>query len=476
MDLALALDIGTTSLGAVAVDREGRMQARVQQANPAHRRGLPAGHAEQDPVRVLDAAFETLHALGQRASGEPVALGLTGQMHGVLLVDHENRPLTPLFSWQDRRANATGPDGRTHLERFLERCPADALERLGCRPAPGYGAVTLYVLGQRDDLPPGRCRAVTVADWVGAVLTASTPRMDASNAASLGLFDVVDQRWSTAMLEAAGVEAERLPAVAASGAMLGGLSAAAAAKTELPAGLPVLCAIGDNQAAVLGSLSAGARALQINIGTGGQVNWPVASFVRVDGMDTRPLPVGRLMLTGAGVSGGDAYAWVERTVASWLAAFGESREPDAIYARLAELAAAVPDNNGGLISRPVFRGTRRRPRERGSFEGVSFENFTPGHVARAVLAGIAEGLHEFVETSGDARPPADRIVATGNAIRRNPLLARILEARFGLPVWIPEHQEEAAYGAALLAGAACGMWTDLEEAGSVIRLRRAPAS
>jgi sugar (pentulose or hexulose) kinase len=304
--------------------------------------------------------------------------------------------------------------------------------------------------------------------------------MEASHAAALGLFDIVESRWSEPLLAAAGLAADRLPEVVPSGAVIGGLAAPMARAVGLPPGLPVLAAIGDHQAAVLGSLPAGERVVQINIGTGGQVSWPVPRFVRVEGMDTRPLPAGQLMLTGAGVSGGDAYAWVERTISAWLDAFGASRDPDQIYARLAELAAALPADNDGLVSRPVFRGTRRRPAERGAFHGVSFENFTPGHVARAVLDGVAAGLHEFLESAGDSAPRASRIVATGNAVRRNPLLVRALEARFGLPVWMPCHEQEAAYGAALLAGVAAGMWESLDEAGSAMQLRlaleAAPAS
>jgi glycerol kinase len=104
---------------------------------------------------------------------------------------------------------------------------------------------------------------------------------------------------------------------------------------------------------------------------------------------------------------------------------------------------------------------------------VTFENFTPGHVARAVLDGIASGLHEFLEAAGERAPHAARIIASGNAIRRNPLLVRALESRFGLPVWTPEHEEEAAFGAALLAGILGGMWADLADAGAAMRLRPA---
>jgi sugar (pentulose or hexulose) kinase len=417
--------------------------------------------------------LDALHALAEGLHGEPAALGLSGQMHGILLAGESNAPLTPLISWQDRRANENAPDGRSYLARFLDRCPPEALERSGCRPAPGYGGVTLYTLRERGELPAGAWRALTVADWIGAKLAAAEPAIDPSNAAALGLFDIPAGAWSEALLDAAMLDPSRLPAVAAGGSRLGEVRADIAAETGLPPGLPVITAIGDNQAAVLGSLPSGAEALQINIGTGGQINWTVARFLRVEGMDTRPLPIDRLMLTGAGVSGGDAYAWVERAVSSWLGAFGEAPEPDAIYARLAELAAELPEDNDGLSSRPVFRGTRRRPAERGVFQGVSFDNFTPGHVARAVLDGIARGLHEFLVAAETDSPRADRIIATGNAVRRNPLLALALERRFGLPVWTPVHEEEAAYGAALLAGTAAGMWRSLDEAGLVMQLRPA---
>ncbi|MCB1020176.1 MAG: hypothetical protein KDC27_09610 [Acidobacteria bacterium] len=469
MRLALALDLGTTSLGAVAIDRSGALRAHVQRPNRAHLEGLPTGRAEQNPARLYDDALEALRALAQGLDGEPAALGLTGQMHGVVLAGPANEPLTPLISWQDRRAGVAG------LEAFLARCAASDLERAGCRPALGYGGVTLHALATAGAAPQGDWLAATIADWVGAKLAGAPPRMDPSQAASLGLFDVAANDWNPHLLSAAGVCRENLPAIAPSGAVLGGLCDEAARETGLPTGLPVIAYIGDNKAAVLGSLPAGEEAYQINIGTGGQVNWPVEAFRRVEAMDTRPLPVGRLMLTGAGVSGGDAYAWVERTLASWLGAFGASRSPEAIYARLAELASALPADNDGLVARPVFRGSRRRPSERGSFQGVTFDNFTPGHVARAVLEGIAAGLYEFVESAGNAAPRAQRIIATGNALRRNPLLVAALERRFGLPVWTPDHREEAAYGAALLAGVSAGMWTSLAEAGAVMRLRPAAA-
>jgi len=241
--------------------------------------------------------------------------------------------------------------------------------------------------------------------------------------------------------------------------------------TGLPPGLPVCNAVGDNQAAVLGSVPAGSPAIQINVGTGGQINWPIPRFIRLPGMETRYLPKGRFMLVGPGLSGGDAYAWVNRTAASWLAAFGVERSRDEIYAKMNELAEAVPENADGLTCEPLFRGSRWKPAARGDFRGVTFDNFSLGHVARAVLRGIAEGMYSFYEQAGENRPAhLERIIGSGNGLRKNPLLVREISRWFARPVWFPAHQQEAAYGAALLAGASTGLWPDLKTAGQRIRL------
>jgi sedoheptulokinase len=143
---------------------------------------------------------------------------------------------------------------------------------------------------------------------------------------------------------------------------------------------------------------------------------------------------------------------VKRTAAAWLEAFGASLPEEELYRRMEQAIAASPADAGGLVCEPFFRGTRRQPEARGAFRNVTPENFTPGNVARAVLRGIAEGMHSFLELGGEHAPrEARRIVATGNGIRRNRLLVEMLEERFGLAVEVPGHEEEAAYGAARLA-------------------------
>ncbi len=470
MPLALGLDIGTTSIAALALDGDGRVVAQTAATNDAALAGLPPGRAEQAPLAIEQRALAALEALTSQLDETPVCLGLTGQMHGILLADAEGAPLTPLVTWQDRRANEPAASGRTYLEALLEtlldRCPAAALDGPGCRLSPGYGGVTLSCLHAHGELPSAAFTCATVVDWLGARLTGAPVSMDRTMAASLGVYDLRHDCWSEALIDALGLSMDWFPPVVESGSRLGGLSAAAAEATGLPQGLPVSVGLGDNQAAFLGGAPPEDDILAVNIGTGGQVSWPIDAFRRVDGMDTRYLPHGRCLLVGAGLSGGDAYAWVQRTAAHWLGSFGVERDKAAVYERLNQLAAAVPPGCDGLRCAPLFRGSRQRPLARGDFQGVTNDNFTLGHIARAVLEGVADGLAAFVDQAGPAAPRATKIIATGNAVRENPLLREILGRRFALPVQLPAHREEAAFGAALLAGAAFGVWPSLDEARS----------
>lgn len=482
MPLALALDLGTTSLAAVAVEESGKIVAHSQAANPAAIGGLSEGLAEQDPTRLRETSVRLLHQLAQDLPDAPHCLGVTGQMHGVLLLDGRRRPLTNLITWQDGRANHTVP-GTQHswVDDYLAKCPEDALERTGCRLSAGYLGATLYVLTHQGALPPEADWAAFAADWLAMELGGGQACTDRTNAASSGLYDLGRDAWSDELIEAGSLLPELFPPVRDSGAVVGQLTSEMAEQTGLPPGLPVCNAVGDNQAAVLGSIPAGDPAIQINIGTGGQINWPMDAFRRVQGMETRPFPHGRFLLVGAGLAGGDAYAWVNRTIGSWLEAFGVAMPTDEIYERMNELAAGVPEETDGLKCEPFFRGTRQHPEACGSFRGVTVDNFTIGHVARAIVQGIAGGIYWFYDQAGAAQPRhLSRIIGSGHGLRKNRLLAESIGRLFDRDVWLTTHNEEAAYGAALLAGAATGLWPDLETAGRHIRLqsvfRRSEAS
>lgn len=469
MQALLAVDIGTTTVCGVAVSPSGELLASVERPNDSAVAGLPAGRAEQAPLRIRDRAFEVLRELRTRVS-EVLAIGLTGQMHGMLCVDRQSRPLGNLVTWQDGRCLEPDSGGKTALLEMRRRVPDDRWSSCGCLPASGFLGSTLFWMTRHAALPDGTARVGFIHDWVGACLTGGSAVTDPADAASAGLFNLERMEWDAEIVAALGLPGALLPPVRPSGSVIGKLTASAEVATGIPEGTPVCNATGDNQASVLGSVSDLASSILVNLGTGGQISWTVPGFCRVPGMETRYLPHGRYMLVGASLAGGRAYAWLNETVRRWLAQFAVSPDRETVYERLNALASGAPEDCGGLRARTTYMGTRLQPTLRGGFEGIDLENFSLGNAARAVLTGMVDELLDFRRAAGDAAPGTTQVVVgSGNALRKNPLLRKIVADRAGCAVVVPGHREEAAFGAALLAGVEVEVWADLSRAAQSIR-------
>jgi sugar (pentulose or hexulose) kinase len=221
--------------------------------------------------------------------------------------------------------------------------------------------------------------------------------------------------------------------------------------TGLPEGLPVFVGIGDNQASFLGSVGRRDDAVLVNVGTGAQVSAYVDQFRYDPLLETRPFPGGGYLLAWAGLCGGRSYALLER----FYRAVGEQlcgAAAGPLYEAMNRLAASVPRGAGGVVCEPLFTGTRQDPGLRASWAGLSAENFTPAHLTRALLEGMARtfrtGYEAIARAGGGGKT---RLVGAGNGLRENAVLAQCVAEEFGLPLRLPPHREEAAYGAALLA-------------------------
>lgn len=468
MGLFLGLDVGTTSVSAVALDAGApRLVAARSLPHAAARSGAVPGRAELD----LDALWRVaLRALGEvaaeaREHGAVGALGVTGQMHGLTLVRPDGRPAAPAITWQDQRATERDEAGVTYLERFVSQAggPA-AFERMGALPATGYLGPSLYWLLRHDLLPEAPVSACLIPDAIVARLVGAPPVTDPTDAASTGLYDVAAGAWDATMLRRLGIPNGLLAPVRASGEMAGGLRPDVAGRVGLPGGLPVAVAIGDNQASYIGSVRDATRALLVNIGTGAQVSVLVGVLARGPSLEARPFPGGRYLLVGAGLYGGASYALLHDFFRQAGMAFFDAPGGEGLYERMNELAARVPPGSDGLRCEPLFSGTRLGPAARGSFTGISTHNLTPGHLARALLEGVADQLHALYDAMHRLAGARSELVGAGNAVTRNPLLARILASRFGLPLHLPAFEEPAAVGAALVAATGAGAFPHLDVA------------
>lgn len=463
MALYLGLDVGTTKVAAVVLDAtSGEQIAVASAAQPAPHASAP-GRSESDPLGLLAAAL----AAGRDAvatcgrASEIGAIGVTGQQHGGLIVStapgDELRPLTPLIGWQDKRCDEPAGGHRSSVEWMRALTAEVATEGTGCPLASGFLGPTLFWLARHDALPAGPCRATFVPDYLVAHLCAQLPVTDPTNAGGAGLYDARAGAWHAEMIAALGLPPDLLPPVRPTGTIVGALADGAARALGLPAGLPVMNAMGDNQASFFGSVGVATDALLVNVGTGGQVSAIVPRFVRGELLETRPYLADAFLLVGGGIVGGRSYALLRDFVGQiGREVFGVVPQDD-LYERLNALAAAVPAGSDGLRCDPRFGSNRYNPDQRGSFAGLDPRNFTPGHFARALLEGVAAtffDLYGTMQVSGVA--PRTRLIGSGNGIRNNPLLVELLREVFGMPLVSPRHREEAAHGAALLAAVATG--------------------
>jgi sedoheptulokinase len=222
----------------------------------------------------------------------------------------------------------------------------------------------------------------------------------------------------------------------------------------------VVCAIGDNQASFLGSICDIRKSILLNIGTGSQLSVYSDAYIQVEGIDTRPFPGGGYLMVGASLSGGKTYALLEQFFRETMALFAGSEESD-LYEAMNRLAEDSPVNDSGLRVNTQFFGTRADSGVRGSIENIGPANFTPRHLVRGFLDGMIDELHRYYEAfPAFVKERLGTIVASGNGVRRNGALCRMLEQRFGCPLVIPEFREEASYGAAVSAGVGCGLYPD----------------
>jgi sugar (pentulose or hexulose) kinase len=245
----------------------------------------------------------------------------------------------------------------------------------------------------------------------------------------------------------------------------GGLTPEAARNVGLRDGAPVAVGCGDNQASFAGSVADSSASVLVNIGTGAQVSAWVPTYLAVQTVDTRPHLDGGFLLVGAPLCGGLSYALLRiffDMVGKQIFRLGEEED---FYDTMTALAASAPSGADGLRCEPLFTGTRLEPDRRAAFSGITPANFTPGHFARAVLEGIAEQVHlHYADMLEAGIKPRTQLVCSGNGVRRNALLAAILCKTFGMPMRLTATQEEAAFGAALVAAVGIGEFPDLRTA------------
>jgi xylulokinase len=432
----VGLDVGTTGVKAVAVSPDGDVRATVEEEYPL---ATPRpGWAEQDPEDWWRASERTLARLEVQ---DVAGIGLSGQMHGLVALDADERVLRPAILWNDQRTAA-------ECAEIEERIGLERLIRLtGNRALTGFTAPKLLWIRRHEPEVYERIAHVLLPkDYVRLRLTGERA-IDVADASGTLFFNVAARRWSDEVMSALDIPSEWLPRALESP----DVSARAAS------GVPVAAGAGDQAAGALGVGVARPGPVSVVVGTSGVVFAALPEFAAD--------PEARVHAFCHAVPGGWHAMGVMLSAAGSLRWFRDAFAPGEPFERLTGEAEPWAAGAEGLTFLPYLAGERTPhadPNARGAFVGLSLRH-DRGALVRAVLEGVAYGLRDSLELlrALGVEPEVGR--ASGGGARSD-LWLRILASVLGIPLGRTAVEEGAAYGAALLGGVAGGVFATVDEA------------
>ncbi|WP_309572734.1 xylulokinase, partial [Deinococcus sp.] len=450
--VTLGIDLGTSGVKAVALDAHGQVVAEVTETYPLL---TPRpGWTEQRPEDWLNGTRAALSAVAARLrelNATPLALGLSGQMHGLVPLGAHGEVLRPALLWNDQRTGA-------QVEAIEARVPrAELVARTGNRAVTGFQMPK--ILWMRDEEPELYARlrhALIPKDYLGYVLT-GVLAAEPSDSSGVGALNLAKGDWDTDILRDLGLDPALFPPVVRSVDVTGTLNAEWAAQTGLPEGLPVVAGGGDNAAAgiALGLTSARPDVGSVSLGTSGVVFSPLTT--------PTPDPEGRVHLF-AHADGGYHLLGVTLSAAGSLEWLHARLAPDVPLTTLLDEAAAVPPGSEGVSFLPYLSGERSplmNPAARAAFTGLSLAHGR-GHLVRAVLEGSVAALADAYAVMAPLAPLKSLLSTGGGA--RSELWLGLASGALGLPIHPTSARPGAAHGAAILAMPAAGMHPDLNAA------------
>ena len=449
----LGIDVSTTAVKALLITENGDVigTAATETALSTPR---PLW-SEQNPADWWQGACKSIRqALRDTgiSSDEVAAVGLTGQMHSLTLLDEAGRVLRPAILWSDQRTGPQCDEIRRRLgkERLIAITGNDALT--------GFTAPKILWVQEHEPEVFARARHILLPkDYVRFHLTGAYAT-DRAGAAGTLLLDAKTRDWSAEVLQALEIPAEWLPPTHEGPEITGYISAEAAQATGLKAGTPVVGGGGDQAAQAVGVGAVQLGIVALTLGTGGVV------FASTDAPFFEP--EGRLHAFCHAVPGCWHLMGVMLSAGGSLRWYRDILSTDADYDALLAPAAEAPPGSEGLLFLPYLTGERTPhadPLARGALVGLTVRH-TQAHLTRAVLEGVAFGVRDSFELIKSAGLTQIRQVRVSGGGAKSPLWRQILADVLNVELVTVNTMEGAAYGAALLAGVGVGSWSNVDTA------------
>jgi gluconokinase len=449
--LVITLDVGSSSVRALAFDARGRNLGLERQLDYAPDT-TPDGGVEYDAEvlgqRAREAVDGLVADLGDHVAAV-AAVAISTFWHTLVGIGADGRARTPVYSWADTRSAA-------HVERLRERLDEKAYHaRTGCPLHTSYLPARLLWLREHDPAAFAACRRFGSFGEYLQLRLFGEHRASLSMASGTGLFDLHARRWDPEALEAVGLEPDQLAALVDLDAPFRGLRPDLAARWPALGRVPWLPAVGDGACSNVGAGCFTEARAALMVGTSGamRVCWPTdRPIVPPPGLWCYRVDGRRLLLGGSLSNGGSLYAWLRETL----------RVPEDLQAEL----AGLPPDGHGLTILPFLAGERSTgwvARARAAIVGLSLAT-QPAEIVRAGMETVAYRFALVHALLAGACPEAREIVATGGALAASPAWSQIMADVLGAPVRPSTEAEGSSRGAALLALEALSLVPSLADA------------
>lgn len=450
MKYTIGIDIGTSSAKAVLIDAAGKV---IFTTAPSYDFSTPQPlWAESDPEDWWQATIKALREICEKVDPAEIAgIGLTGQMHGLVLLNKDGKVLRPCIMWNDQRTGA-------QCREITDKVGAQEVLRLTGNPVlPGFTAPkAVWVQQNEPEIWAQVAKILLPKDYIRYRLSGEY-FTDVSDASGMSLLNVGERRWSSEMLEACNIPLQFCAEVTESTEASTRVSSDAGRLTGLAEGLPIIAGGGDQAAGAVGCGIVEAGRVSCTLGTSGVL------FAHAE--NYQPDSEGRLHTFCAAVPGKWHFMGVQLSCAGSYQWFRDKLAPDQSFEQLNALAEEVEPGAEGLYFLPYLSGERTPhpdPLARGVFFGLTLRHGR-GHMARAVMEGVSFGLRDALEIMRDlGLKPAEIISSGGGA--KSPLWRQMLADIFASPITTVNASEGAAFGAAVLASVGVGIHPSVEQA------------
>ncbi len=461
MKNVIGIDIGASFIkGAVFYGKRRTMRFIAKVPSPHPRSSLLNRH-ETDPALYLKLTRALVQKLLRKAGKNVEGLVVSGQMHGMVLVDGNNRAVTRFIGWQDERAlEISQIHGVSWLDLYKRKLKGINLQNTGITLRAGLSGLTLFWLKEQGVLKQyPNSQLLSIGDFIVTALTHGKRSMHPTHACGTALFDVKRNDWNQKILKALGIPRRHMPQIVNTGDVVGYLQGGSMK-------IPVFVCIGDLQAAVLGSMVSPGM-LNINVGTGSQVSMVSQSFARTK-HDVRSYFDNMYLNTVTFIPAGRALNVITRFIEEIGKKIYDKSEVD-VWERLHRL---LRNKNGseGLSARISYFSGNATGFDTGIWKGITEKNWTLANMIYAALANMADNYWDAsmrLKVRG-----IKRIVLSGGLVRKSEILRSLIKKRFKLPVALTTIEEETLAGLFIVSLFSTGRFPTIMSAVSYCKKNR----